>query len=160
VWGSPKSRRIPRGVSHEVGYRRLVDLLKRSGTFAAKRNVSIAIEPVNRFESSNIHTVKEALALAKSVDRKSVGIVYDSHHACFEETSFTKPIIQAGKRIVSVHVSDCNRRIPGSGHIDFKPIIDACRKVGYDGYVSLEAIFGRDIRRELVTARKRLEALI
>ena len=160
VWGSPRSRRIPRGVSPEVGYRRLVDLLKKSGTFAAERDVSIAIEPVNRFESSNIHTVKEALALAKSVDRKSVGIVYDSHHACFEETSFTKPIIQGGKRIVAVHVSDCNRRIPGSGHIDFESIIDACRKIRYDGYVSLEAIFGRDIRRELVTARKRLEALM
>jgi len=160
VWGSPRSRRIPRGVSSEVGYQRLIDLLKKSGTFAAKRNVSIAIEPVNRFESSNIHTVKEALELAKSVDRESVGIVYDSHHACFEETSLTKPIIHAGKRIMAVHVSDCNRRIPGEGHIDFKSILDACKKIGYDGYVSLEAIFGRDIQRELVTARKRLEELI
>jgi sugar phosphate isomerase/epimerase len=160
IWGSPRSRRIPRGVSSEVGYRRLIELLKASGTFAEKRKVRIAIEPVNRFESSNIHTVREALALAKSVNRKSVGIVYDSHHASFEETSFTRPIFLARKRIVAVHVSDCNRKIPGKGHIDFVPIFGALRKVGYDGYISLEAIFERDIRRELVTARRRLEAMI
>jgi len=160
VWGSPRSRRIPRGVSAKVGYRRLIELLKKSGTYAEKRDVRIAIEPVNRFESSNIHTVREALALAKSVNRRSVGIVYDSHHACFEETSFTKPIFLANKRIVAVHVSDCNRKIPGKGHLNFGPIFDALRKVGYDGYVSLEAVFERDIRRELITARKRLEEMI
>ena len=160
VWGSPRSRRIPRGVSSEVGYRRLIELLRTSGTFAEKRKVRIAIEPINRFESSNIHTVREALALAKSVSRRSVGIVFDTHHASFEETSFTQPIFLAGKRIMAVHVSDCNRKIPGKGHIDFAPIFNALRKVGYDGYVSLEAIFERDIRRELITARKRLEAMI
>jgi len=156
-WGSPRSRQIPNGVPAEVGYRRLIKLLKSSGATAEKRNVRIAIEPVNRFESSNIHTVREALALAKSVNQKSVGIVYDSHHACFEETSFTKPILQAGKRIMAVHVSDCNRRIPGQGHINFEPIFDALRRVGYDDYVTLEAVFGRNLHRELTTARKQLE---
>ncbi|MGA3406366.1 MAG: sugar phosphate isomerase/epimerase family protein [Candidatus Bathyarchaeia archaeon] len=159
-WGSPRARQIPNGVPAEVGYRRLIKLLKASGTLAEERNVRIAIEPVNRFESSNIHTVREALTLARSVNRKNVGIVYDSHHASFEETSFTRPIFLAGKRIMAVHVSDCNRKIPGKGHIDFEPIFDALRKVGYDEYVTLEAIFERNLRRELTTARKRLERMI
>ena len=159
-WGSPRSRHIPKGVSTEAGYRWFVELLKVSGTLAEKRNVRIAIEPVNRFESSNIHTAREALALAKSVNRKSVGIVYDTFHTSFEEVSFTQPIFLAGKRIAAVHVSDCNRKIPGKGHLDFVPIFNALRKVGYDGYVTLEAIFERDLRRELTTARKRLERMI
>ena len=98
-WGSPRSRQIPKGVSTEVGYRRFIELLKASGTLAEKRNVRIAIEPVNRFESSNIHTAREALALAKSVNRKSVGIVYDTFHASFEETSFTQPIFLAANEL-------------------------------------------------------------
>jgi sugar phosphate isomerase/epimerase len=159
-WGSPRARQVPNGVPAQVGYRRFVKLLKASGAWAEKRNVKIAIEPVNRFESSNIHTVKEALALAKSVNRKSVGIVYDTHHASFEETSFTRPIFLAGERIMAVHVSDCNRKIPGKGHIDFEPIFDALRKVDYDGYITLEAVFERNLRRELTTARKSLERMI
>lgn len=46
------------------------------------------------------------------------------------------------------------------GHINFEPIFDALRKVGYDGYVTLEAIFERNLRREMTTARKRLERMI
>jgi sugar phosphate isomerase/epimerase len=159
-WGSPRARQIPNDVSTELGYRRFIELLKASGTLAEERNVRIAIEPVNRFESSNIHTVREALALARLVHRRNVGIVYDSHHASFEETSFTRPIFLAGKRIVAVHVSDCNRKIPGKGHIDFEPIINALKKVGYDGYVTLEAIFERNLRDELFTARRRLDRII
>src|SRR5208283_4843377 len=33
-WGSPRAREIPRGVSTEVGYRRLIELLRASGTLA------------------------------------------------------------------------------------------------------------------------------
>ena len=159
-WGSSRARQIPRGVAPQVGYGWLAKLLRTSGKWAEKREVKIAIEPINRFESSNIHTVKEALALAKTVNQGNVGIVYDTHHASFEETSFTRPIYLAGKRIMAVHVSDCNRRIPGKGHIDFEPIFTALRRVGYDGYVTLEAIFERNIRREMTTARKRLERLV
>jgi len=159
-WGSPRARQIPNGVPAEVGYRRLIKLLKTSGSWAEKKNVRIAIEPVNRFESSNIHTVREALALAKSVNRKNVGIVYDTHHASFEEISLDRPIFLAGKRIMAVHVSDCNRKIPGKGHLDFQLIFDALRRVGYDGYITLEAIFERNLRSELTIARKLLERMI
>jgi len=156
-WGSSRARQIPSDVAPRVGYGWLAKLLRTSGEWAEKREVEIAIEPINRFESSNIHTVKEALALAKTANRRSVGIVYDTHHASFEETSFTKPIYRAGKHIMAVHVSDCNRRIPGKGHIDFEPIFDALRKVRYAGYVTLEATFEHNILREMTTARKRLE---
>ncbi|MGD0550321.1 MAG: hypothetical protein ABSA81_07240 [Candidatus Bathyarchaeia archaeon] len=53
-----------------------------------------------------------------------------------------------------------NRKIPGRGHIDFRPIFDALKKVGYDGYVTLEAILSRNPRQDLVAARKYMENMI
>jgi len=160
VWGSGRSRSIPRGVPSRKGYPWLVQLLRASASFADDLDIKIAIEPLNRFESTIIHNADDALSLARSVGHNSIGIVYDTFHASLEEASFTEPILHAGKRIAAVHVSDCNRKIPGKGHIDFPPIFDALKKVGYDSYVTLEAILDRDPRNDLVKARKYLEKLI
>jgi sugar phosphate isomerase/epimerase len=160
VWGSGRSRDIPRGVPFKRGYSWLVELLKASASLADEKGIKIAIESQNRFESTIIHNIKEAISLAKLVNHKSVGIVYDTFHASLEEDSFTKPILLAGKRLAAVHVSDCNRRIPGRGHIDFRPIFDALKRIDYDGYVTLEAILGHNPRDDLLVARKYLEKMM
>ena len=160
VWGSGRARNIPKGVPFGKGYRWLIELLKVSGLLADQRGVKIAIEPLNRFESTIIHNAKEALSLVRSVGCKNVGMVYDTYHVNVEEDSFIGPIIFAGKRVAAVHVSDCNRKIPGKGHIDFPPIFDALKKVGYDGYVTLEAILSRNPRQELLAARRYLERIV
>ena len=157
VWGSPRSRNIPERVSLKKGYAWLVELLQSSGALAEENGINIAIEPINRFESTIIHNVEEALALARLVDRKSVGVVYDTFHVSLEEDSFTEPILVAGERLAAVHVSDCNRRIPGKGHIDFGPIFEALKTIRYDGFVTLEATLGGDLEQDLKAARKHLE---
>jgi sugar phosphate isomerase/epimerase len=160
VWGSGRARNIPKGVPFKKGYRWLIELLKASAPLADEKGVKIAIEPINRFESTIIHNTSEALSLARLVGHDSIGIVYDTFHTSLEEASFTGPIFQAGKRLAAVHVSDCNRKIPGKGHIDFQPIFDALKKVGYDGYVTLEAILPRNPSHDLVACRKHLEKMI
>jgi sugar phosphate isomerase/epimerase len=160
VWGSGRARNIPKGVPFRKGYAWLVELLRESGRTADQMNIKIAIEPLNRFESTIIHNVSEALSLAKLVNQRSVGVVYDTFHTSLEEDSFTKPILLAGEQLAAVHVSDCNRKIPGKGHIDFPPIFHALKKVRYDGYITLEAILGRNLRQDLVLARKYLEHMI
>ena len=160
VWGSPRSRDIPRGVAFRRGYSWLVDLLKASGALADTRGVKIAIEPINRFESTIIHNAREALSLVREANRRSLGIVYDTFHTSLEEASFTDPILLAGEQLAAVHVSDCNRKIPGKGHIDFVPIFAALKKVRYSGYVTLESIVSADYRRDLVSGRRYLERLI
>jgi sugar phosphate isomerase/epimerase len=160
VWGSGRARNIPKGVPFRRGYHWLVELLKAAGPLADERGVKIAIEPINRFESTIIHNIGEALSLAQLVDCSSVGVVYDAFHTSLEEGSFVGPILRAGKRLAAVHVSDCNRKIPGKGHIDFSPIFAALGKVGYHGHVTLEAILHRNPRKDLAAVRKRLEAMI
>ncbi|MBC7189085.1 sugar phosphate isomerase/epimerase, partial [Candidatus Aerophobetes bacterium] len=43
-----------------------------------------------------------------------------------------------GSLIGYVHLVDSNRWAPGYGHINFREIVSALKKVGYRGYVALE----------------------
>jgi sugar phosphate isomerase/epimerase len=52
------------------------------------------------------------------------------------------------------------KKIPAKGHIDFPLIFDALKKVGYDGYVTLEAILPLNPRLDLKAAREYLEKMI
>ena len=160
VWGSGRARTIPRGIPLRKGYAWLVKLLRDCGSLACERQVKIAIEPLNRFESGIIHNMNEALSLAETVKLESIGTVYDTFQVSLEESSFVRPIFLASQRLAAVHISDCNRKIPGKGHFDFEPIFDALKKTGYDGYITLEATLGRNHREELVAARKYLERMI
>ena len=160
VWGSGRARTIPPGISTQKGYAWLVELLKTCGSLASEKKVKIAIEPLNRFESGIIHNMHEALSLAKKVNLESIGTVYDIYQVSLEEESFTRPILLANGRLAAVHVSDCNRKIPGRGHLQFEPVFDALKRIGYDGYVTLEATLGPKYREELTAARKYLERVI
>ncbi|HMK83186.1 MAG TPA: sugar phosphate isomerase/epimerase family protein [Candidatus Bathyarchaeia archaeon] len=160
VWGSGRARTIPPGVPTRKGYAWLVELLKGCGSLASEKKVKIAIEPLNRFESGIIHNMHEALSLAETVNLESIGTVYDIYQASLEEESFTKPILLANRRLAAVHVSDCNRKIPGRGHLQFEPVFDALKRIGYDGYVTLEATLGPRYREELREARKYLERVM
>jgi len=160
VWGSGYARDIPAGISREVGIEWLLELLKEAGEYAIKRNVTIAIEPLNRYESNVVNTVRDAIEMASRVDSPAVRVLCDTFHMNIEETSLRDPIIEAGGMLAHVHLSDSNRAIPGRGHINFDEVFQALREIGYDGYITLEASLGRDISSDLVAARRYLEEFL
>ena len=49
-------------------------------------------------------------------------------------------LMAAGKRLGYVHFPDSNRLAAGQGHIDFRELVGALRKIGYDGYLGAEIL--------------------
>ena len=39
-----------------------------------------------------------------------------------------------------VHLADCTRRAPGTGHFDFKTFLTIFKTAGYNDYASIETI--------------------
>jgi sugar phosphate isomerase/epimerase len=100
--------------------------------------VILALEPINRYETSLINNISEALDFLKMVKRDNVKILIDTFHMNIEEPDIVESIKKASNNISHVHFADSNRWAPGWGHLDFTKIIEVLKEIGYDGYISAE----------------------
>jgi len=102
------------------------------------KSVKLAIEPINRYETDLINTVKSGLDLIEKINLSNIGMLLDTFHMNIEEPNIIESINKCGKRLFHFHVADSNRWYPGAGHIDFKNILETVKRSGYDGFISAE----------------------
>jgi len=116
----------------------MLEAFSRCCEEAQKREVRIAFEPINRYETSFINSVREGLIFIEKVRAPNLGMVLDTFHMNIEEPCIAESIRLAGSRMFHLHYADSNRNYPGHGHIDFASILRVMRDMGYQGYVSGE----------------------
>lgn len=125
---------------HADQYRRAVDAVRRFGEYAQAQNVSLVVEPINRYETNYINTIQDALDFIDNVDLHNLGILADTFHMNIEEANLVESLQSAGDRIHHVQFTDSNRLAAGRGHIDFPVLAAALRDSGYSGYLSTETL--------------------
>lgn len=128
----------------QVTRQQALGLLRESlgelGDFASQQQIELFFEPLNRYETNLIRTLSEGCSLLDSVAKPNVKLLADLFHANIEEACVPHALIEAAPRLGHVHFVDSNRQAPGLGHIDFPPIIQALKQVGFQGYLSAEAL--------------------
>jgi sugar phosphate isomerase/epimerase len=115
------------------------DALRRVADRARARGVRLAVEPLNRFETSFLNRHDQALAMAEAVG-DDVGIALDVFHLNIEERDPLGAIRRAGRRLLDVHVADTNRHPPGRGHWDWAGFVRALKAVRYGGCLTCEVV--------------------
>jgi len=121
---------------HEWGW--AVECLQSLGSALDQNKVTLAIEPVNRSETFFLNTAKDASDLCEEVGHARVGVTIDTFHANIEEKNIAAAITLLGDRLRHLHVSENDRGIAGSGHVDFPEIMLALRALQYDEILMLE----------------------
>lgn len=139
-------------VSFKTGLRRTADEWKRAveayQSVAAeleRNDVTLAIEPLNRFETYFLNTSADAAKLFAEVNHPRVGVSYDTFHSNIEDKHFGNAIRGIGKHLKYVQVSENDRGTPGSGHVPWTDVLAALRDVGYDGWLTIES-FAANLR--------------
>jgi sugar phosphate isomerase/epimerase len=117
-----------------------VERLREVVAYAARQNVRIAVEPINRYEGDFIHTTADGLRMIADLGYDNLGLMLDVFHMNIEEPSIEAGLAAAGDRLWHVHIADSNRCYPGSGHLPFDSIFATLYEMGYDGYVSAEIL--------------------
>ena len=105
----------------------------------AEHGVTLALEPINRFETYFLNTAADAAALAEAVGHPNIGILYDTFHANIEEKDVAAGIRTIGRHLKHAHASENDRGTPGTGHVDWAGVFSELRRLDYDGWFTIES---------------------
>ena len=121
---------------------RAAEVHRQAAELAAKANVTLGLEALNRFECYFLNTMADAAEYVKRVNHPNCGVMFDTFHANIEEKNPVGCITEHIDVIKHVHISENDRGTPGKGHIDWPGTFKALKSGGYDNWLVIEA-FGR-----------------
>lgn len=117
---------------------RSVESVKRFIKIAEDFGITFCVEVVNRFEQYMINTAAEAREYIERVGSPSGGICLDTFHMNIEESDMAGAFRTAGKLLAHVHVGENNRRVPGTGEMDWGKLMAALKEIDYKNAVVME----------------------
>jgi 5-keto-L-gluconate epimerase len=126
------------GVDRSDAMAWMIAALRECCSVAGESGVRIALEPINRYETTLINNVAQGLELIDSVGLTNLGLLLDTFHMNIEEPSIEESIRRCGHHTFHFHVADSNRWYPGAGHLQWRSILGALQGTGYRGFVSGE----------------------
>ena len=101
--------------------------------------VTLCIEPLNRFETYFLNTLQDASQLVHDVGQSNLRIHFDTFHSNIEERHVVEALRGVSKDLGHVHISENDRGIPGSGHVDWRGVLSVLKEVGYNGWLTIES---------------------
>jgi sugar phosphate isomerase/epimerase len=131
---------LANGVTRNQALGWVREALNELGQRAKTEGVRLLYEPLNRYETDLINRLADGVELIRSLDTDNVTLLADLFHMNIEERSLPGAIRESAGYIGYVHLADSNRRPAGLGHIALAEVFDALNAIGYDGYVSAEAL--------------------
>jgi 4-hydroxyphenylpyruvate dioxygenase len=131
----------------EKALQRSVISLKQAAQWAAGYDVRLGLE--FRAAASFCASLDTALALVAQCGESNVGISFDIFHYYTGPSKFEDLALLTRDNLAFVQLSDLagiprelagdsDRIMPGDGDFQLQPILDHFRKIGYEGWVSLE----------------------
>jgi D-psicose/D-tagatose/L-ribulose 3-epimerase len=148
LYGAPLvfAGRAPAPIDPELRKRRVdwvVEGLRKAAAHAAGKGVTLALEPLNRFETDFANTTEHALEIVDAVASPALGAMLDTFHMNMEDRDIAASIRKAGSRVAHFQANENHRGFLGDGHIDWPSVARALVAIGYRGPITLEP-FRRD----------------
>jgi len=141
VHGSPKQRSPAPGQSVADATLRLEAALAELAPHAQAAGVVYCLEPLGRFETPVINTVAEAAALVDRVGSPALRTMLDVSAASHSESEPVHEVLRrflASGHIAHVQLNDRNRRGPGQGETDQRPVLQVLKEQRYAGWMAVE----------------------
>ena len=115
---------------------------------AEKRGVILALEPVNGQRADVVVSSRDMESMIGKIGSPALRPMIDLYHLHVDNEDAVEVVNRLGSQLAYVHFLDARRanhaRIaPGNGEMNLVDILNALRKVGYDGWLTFE-IWGDD----------------
>src|SRR5690606_2462068 len=123
----------------QIEWDRAVENLRLVCEMAAWRELEIALESLNRFESDLVTNVDDILRMIEQIDHPAAKVCLDMFHMNIEEPDPGQAIRKAGDKLLHVQVSENYRGAPGSGNASWAEYYQALESINYSGVISIES---------------------
>ena len=117
---------------------RLTDELIPLAAYAEKRNVTLSVEPIVKSMTNLLNTTAETLEYLSRPGLETVRLLLDTYHMYHEDPDILDAFRMCEGLIDHIHISDSDRKYPGSGRVDYAAVGACLIEIGYDKAVSLE----------------------
>jgi sugar phosphate isomerase/epimerase len=112
---------------------RSVETLRRIGDDFVAAGIKGAVEPIRKAETTIVHTVAEAVGYIEAVGHPGIQHINgDVYHMQAEEPYVPQAILDAGDRLLNLHMADSNRGALGRGSLDLDTVIKALYLIGFN----------------------------
>jgi len=119
-----------------------IDLIKRIADIYEPHGIIMVMETMNHkinHPGMFLHTIPQAYALSKAVDRKSVKMLFDFYHVQIEEGNVLPVLDYTWDEIAYLQIGDTpGRNEPTSGEINFVNVLQHVHDKGYRGFMGME----------------------
>ncbi|WP_229201760.1 sugar phosphate isomerase/epimerase family protein [Arsenicibacter rosenii] len=119
-----------------------VTAMREIANHAQTRDVTLAVEYLNRFEIYLITSADELVRYLEAVNHPNCQAAFDTFHGNIEEKSIPAALRTLAPYLVHIQLSENDRSTPGQGHVDFDAIFDTLQEINYTGPIAIEA-FGQ-----------------
>ncbi|MBL7133566.1 MAG: sugar phosphate isomerase/epimerase [Phycisphaerae bacterium] len=123
-----------------------VESMQQVAEHAEKCGVTLALEPLNRFECYLLNTAADAARFCNDVNHPRCKAMFDTFHSHIEEKSIPDAIRAMADHLVHVHISENDRSTPGAGNVRWDEVFDTLKEIGYDNLLVVEA-FGLTLEK-------------
>lgn len=116
--------------------------LRECCRLAENNGVMLLFEPINRFEIDSYNTISESLKLLEDINSQNLKLLIDSYHTHLEEDPgfIWEYLEDITHHVAHLHLADCTRRAPGTGHFDFRTFLNIFKRSDYNGFASIETL--------------------
>jgi protein FrlC len=109
-------------------------------------NVTLILEPANRYESDLVVTVEDGLQVIEELGG-DMGILADAGHMHVNREPLADTIRKIGDIPFHFHIDDNmgvtdDHLVPGEGKMDYDVFLTELDKMGYEGFLAVELGFG------------------
>jgi D-psicose/D-tagatose/L-ribulose 3-epimerase len=124
---------------NDAEWARAVEGLRETAVHADECGVTLALEPLNRFETYFVNTAADCAKLCRDIGHPRAKVHLDTFHMGIEEKDIAEAVRTAGDLLWHVHCSENDRGTPGTGHTEWADVFAALREVGYDRWLVIES---------------------
>ena len=112
--------------------------LRQTAESAKACGMTLALEPVNRYETYLLNTAAQAQALVEAIGAENVGLLLDTYHMNIEERGIPETLRRHRTHLRHLHLNESDRGLLGGGNVDWPGVFATLKEIQYAGIVSIE----------------------